>query len=112
MLWDDLNYEREFAFIPRDVYATVPNADLACRRFRSTGGANWNADGLVIGTVQKTGNLLRSGVRVFNVRGRQIACSARFTRGVAGESAVDRAHGRRTIYQTAAGAEGRRARAS
>ena len=26
VLWDDLNFEREFAFIPRDVYATIPAA--------------------------------------------------------------------------------------
>src|SRR5688500_17839743 len=26
VLWDDLNYEREFALIPRDVYNTVPAA--------------------------------------------------------------------------------------
>src|SRR5262245_39864359 len=24
VLWDDLNYEREFTFIPRDVYVTIP----------------------------------------------------------------------------------------
>src|SRR5262249_21242145 len=26
VLWDDLNFEREFAFIPRDVYTTIPKA--------------------------------------------------------------------------------------
>src|SRR5262249_22638984 len=26
VLWDDLNYEREFTFIPRDVYNTIPKA--------------------------------------------------------------------------------------
>src|SRR6266700_2038274 len=26
VLWDDLNYEREFGFIPRDVYASIPKA--------------------------------------------------------------------------------------
>jgi TolB-like protein len=70
VLWDDLNYEREFLFIPRDVYATVPNAaslaEIPFDRWREL-----NADGLVTGTVQKTGNLLRVEVRVFNVRGRQ-----------------------------------------
>src|SRR4029453_15587206 len=24
VLWDDLNFEHEFAFIPRDVYASIP----------------------------------------------------------------------------------------
>src|ERR1700688_5005879 len=26
VLWDDLNYEHEFAFIPRDVYSSIPKA--------------------------------------------------------------------------------------
>ena len=26
VLWDDLNFEHEFAFIPRDVYASIPKA--------------------------------------------------------------------------------------
>src|SRR5437870_1093055 len=70
VLWDDLNFEREFLFIPRDVYATVPRAtsfnDIPFDRWREL-----NADGLVIGTVQKTGNGVRVEVRLFNVRGRQ-----------------------------------------
>ena len=70
VLWDDLNYEREFLFIPRDVYATIPKAaslaEIPFDRWREL-----NADGLVTGTVQKTGNLLRVEVRLFNVRGRQ-----------------------------------------
>jgi TolB protein len=69
VLWDDLNYEREFLFIPRDVYATIPKAaslaEIPFDRWREL-----NADGLVTGTVQKTGNLLRVEVRLFNVRGR------------------------------------------
>ena len=55
MLWDDLNFEREFALIPRDIYATIPAAtslaDVPFDRWREL-----NADGVVIGTVQKTGN--------------------------------------------------------
>jgi len=26
VLWDDLNYEHEFTFIPRDVYSSIPKA--------------------------------------------------------------------------------------
>ena len=70
VLWDDLNYEREFLFIPRDVYSTIPKApslaEISFDRWREL-----NADGLVIGTVQKTGNLLRVEVRLFDVRGKQ-----------------------------------------
>jgi TolB protein len=70
VLWDDLNYEREFAFIPRDVYSTIPKAtsfiDIPFDRWREL-----NADGIIIGTVQKTGNLLRVEVRLFNIQSRQ-----------------------------------------
>jgi TolB protein len=70
VLWDDLNYEREFLFIPRDVYTTIPKAtsfgDVPFDRWREV-----NADGLVIGTVQKTANSVRVEVRLFNVRNRQ-----------------------------------------
>ena len=32
VLWDDLNFEREFALIPRDIYATIPAATSLRRR--------------------------------------------------------------------------------
>jgi len=67
VLWDDLNFEREFAFIPRDVYATIPAAksfdDVPFDRWREL-----NADGVVVGTVQKVGNGLQIQVRLFDVR--------------------------------------------
>src|SRR5882672_5519279 len=72
VLFDDLNFEREFALIPRDVYSTVPAAtsfaDVPFDRWREL-----NADGLVIGTVQKTGTGLKVELRLFNVRTRQSA---------------------------------------
>ena len=67
VLWDDLNFEREFAFIPRDVYATIP----AARSFDDVPFDRWrelNADGVVVGTVQKAGNGFQIQVRLFNVR--------------------------------------------
>jgi TolB protein len=72
VLFDDLNFEREFALIPRDVYATIPAAtsfaDVPFDRWREL-----NADGLVVGTVQKTAAGLKVEVRLFNVRTRQSA---------------------------------------
>jgi len=72
VLFDDLNFEREFALIPRDVYSTVPAAtsfaDVPFDRWREL-----NADGLVVGTVQKTGTGLKVELRLFNVRTRQSA---------------------------------------
>jgi len=72
VLWDDLNFEREFAFIPRDVYASIPKAtgfaDVAFDRWREV-----NADGLVIGTVQKMSSGFRVELKLFNARTRQAA---------------------------------------
>jgi TolB protein len=70
VLWEDLAFEREFYLIPRDTYASIPPArslsDVPFDRWRELG-----ADGLVIGTIQKTANGLRLEVRLFNVRSRQ-----------------------------------------
>jgi TolB protein len=67
VLWDDLNFEREFAFIPRDTYATIPRAtsftDIPFDRWREL-----NADGLIVGTVQKAGTTVKVEMRLFNVR--------------------------------------------
>jgi TolB protein len=67
VLWDDLNFEREFAFIPRDTYATIPRAtsftDVPFDRWREL-----NADGLIVGTVQKVGTTVKVEMRLFNVR--------------------------------------------
>src|SRR5207244_6861684 len=53
VLWDDLSFEREFALIPRDTYASIPRAtsftDVPFDRWREL-----NADGFVVRTVQKT----------------------------------------------------------
>jgi TolB protein len=67
VLWNDLNFEREFALIPRDTYASIPAArsmyDVPLDRWREL-----NADGVVIGTVQRTATGVRVEVRLFQVR--------------------------------------------
>ena len=47
VLWDDLNYEREFAFIPRDTYATIPRATsfTAWRTSTNRRGSNSGSSG-------------------------------------------------------------------
>src|SRR6476619_2068349 len=54
VLWDDLNFEREFYLIPRDTYSSVPAArtadQIAFAAWRELG-----ADAVVFGTVQKVG---------------------------------------------------------
>ena len=70
VLWDDLNFEREFSLIPRDVIASIPKAtgfgDVPFDRWREV-----NADGLVIGTVQKVSAGFHVEMKVFNVRTKQ-----------------------------------------
>jgi TolB protein len=70
VLWDDLNFEREFALIPRDTYASIPVAksvtDVPFDRWREL-----NADGLLIGTVQKVGATIHVEARLFSVKTRQ-----------------------------------------
>ena len=77
VLWNDLNFEREFGFIPRDTYASIPRAtsfaDVPFDRWREL-----NADGLVVGTVQKAGNGFRVELRLFNVRTRQSVYSRQY----------------------------------
>jgi TolB protein len=71
VLWDDLNFEREFAFIPLDVNSSIPKAtsfaDVPFDRWREV-----NADAVVIGTVQKASAGFRVEMKLFNVRTRQV----------------------------------------
>src|SRR5258705_11047382 len=71
VLWDDLNFEREFYMIPRDTYSTIP----AARTAEEVPFAAWRelgADAVVFGTVQKTdANNVRVQVRLLHVRSRQ-----------------------------------------
>jgi TolB protein len=72
VLYDDLAFEREFALIPRDTYASIPAAkslsDVPFDRWREL-----NADGLIVGTVQKTDAGVRVQVRLFRVSTRESA---------------------------------------
>jgi len=81
VLWDDLQFEREFYMIPRDTYRTIPAAtsadDIPFDRWRELG-----ADALAIGTVQKTGDGLRVDARLYNVRSRQSVFGKEYTGGV------------------------------
>lgn len=87
VLWDDLNFEREFDMIPRDTYSSIPPAKtldaVPLDRWRELG-----ADGVVIGTVQRDGTGLRIQVRLFSVRAKQVA----FSREYSGSAANPRAY--------------------
>jgi TolB protein len=78
VLWDDLNFEREFYMVPRDTYASVP----AARTPEQVPFAAWRelgADAVVFGTVQRTGNDVRIQVRLFNVRSRLSVFAKEYT---------------------------------
>jgi TolB protein len=70
VLWDDLDFEREFYMIPRDTYKSIPAApslgEVPFDRWRELG-----ADGLVMGSILRTGTTVRVEMRLFDVRGRQ-----------------------------------------
>jgi len=79
VLWDDLNFEREFYMIPRDTYSTIPGArtpeDVPFNSWRELG-----ADAVVFGTIQKVdANNVRVQVRLFNVRSRQSVFAKEYT---------------------------------
>jgi TolB-like protein len=66
VLWDDLNFEREFYLIARDTYATIP----AVQTIEQIPFPSWRelgADALVFGTVQRTGDTLRVQFRLIDV---------------------------------------------
>ncbi len=67
VLWDDLNFEREFQMIPRDVYTTIPVArsleDLPFDRWSELG-----AEGVVSCSVRATGDTqIEVTARLFSV---------------------------------------------
>lgn len=78
VLWDDLEFEREFYLIPRDTYASIPRAgslsQVPFERWRELG-----ADGVVIGTVQKSEAGLTVQMRLYNVKSRQAVFSKEYS---------------------------------
>ena len=78
VLWDDLNFEREFYMIPRDTYKSIAPAvsvaDPPLDRWRELG-----ADGLVMCSVQRSANQVRVELRLYSVRNRQLAYSREYS---------------------------------
>lgn len=78
VLWDDLNFEREFYMIPRDTYKSIPPAPtidtVPYDRWRELG-----ADAIVVGTVQKVPNGIRVELRLYDVRARQSSLGREYT---------------------------------
>ena len=78
VLWDDLNFEREFYMIPRDTYASIPAArppaQIPFAAWRELG-----ADAVLYGTVERTGNAVTVKVWMYNVRTQMSVYSKEFT---------------------------------
>lgn len=78
VLWDDLNFEREFYMIPRDTYKSIPPAptidSVPYDRWRELG-----ADGVIIGTVQKVATGIKVELRLYSVRARQQSFGREYT---------------------------------
>ena len=78
VLWDDLNFEREFYMIPRDTYKTVPVArtpqEVPFDAWRELG-----ADAVFFGSVAQKGEDVLVQVRLFNVRTRQSVFAQEYT---------------------------------
>jgi TolB protein len=78
VLWDDLDFEREFYMIGRDTYRTIPQGtsleDVPLDRWKELG-----ADGLVVGTVQKTAAGVEVQYRLVEVNSGRSAIARRYS---------------------------------
>jgi TolB protein len=88
VLWDDMDFEREFYMVPRDTYKSIPPAtsiaDVPFDRWRELG-----ADGVVIGTVQRADTGIRVEMRLYSVRAKQQSYAREYT----GSAANPRVYG-------------------
>jgi TolB-like protein len=82
VLFDDLEFEREFYMIGKDVTATVPKLtsldDLQMYRWREL-----NANGLVVGSVAKTANGAIVRVKVIEVNSGQMSLGKEYSGSIA-----------------------------
>ena len=78
VLWNDFEFEQEFYMVPRDTYGTIPPAasieTVPFERWKELG-----AEGVVIGTVRKTGAGITVQVRLFNLGNQQAAFSKEYS---------------------------------
>jgi TolB protein len=66
VLWDDIEFEKEFYMIPRDTYRSIPPATSLDTVPLDRWKAELNADGVLVGTVGKTPNGVAVQFRLFN----------------------------------------------
>jgi TolB protein len=78
VLWDDLNFEREFYLIPRDTYRTIPAAS-SIDQVQLDQWKQLGADGLIIGTVKKTASGVTVQVRLIEVASGRTAMAKEYS---------------------------------
>ena len=78
VLWDDLNFEREFYLIPRDTYRSIPQPGSVDRveldRWKELG-----ADGVVVGTIRRGPSGFIVEVRLLQVDGGRVALGKQYS---------------------------------
>lgn len=78
VLWEDLNFEREFYMVGRDTYKTIPPPasldEIPLDRWKEIG-----ADGLLVGSVRKAGNGVTVQFRLIKVQTGQSAMAREYS---------------------------------
>jgi TolB protein len=81
VLWDDLNFEREFYMIPRDTYRTIPQPasleQVSVDRWRT----DLNADGVIVGTVRRSASGFVVQMRLLQTMTGQAVMAKEYTAG-------------------------------
>jgi TolB protein len=78
VLWDDIAFEKEFYMIPRDTYRSIPQPtsidDIPVDRWKELG-----ADGVLVGSIRKTGSGVAVQMRLINVASGTTAMAKEYT---------------------------------
>jgi len=82
VLYDDINYEREYYMIGKDAIATIPRSssidEVPLDRWKEL-----NADGLIVGSVQKTGSGILVRMRMIRVSNGQTVLGKEYSGSIA-----------------------------
>jgi TolB protein len=82
VLYDDLNYEREYYLIAKDAVATVPKP-TSIDDVPLDGWKQLNADGVIVGSLQKTGNGVLVKVKLIQVSSGRMAFGKEYSGSIA-----------------------------
>ena len=82
VLYDDLNYEREYYMIAKDAVATVPKP-ASIDTVPLDAWKQLNADGLIVGSIQKTGSGVLVKVKLIQVSSGRMAFGKEYSGSIA-----------------------------